>query len=170
MIIGDQYAYVYYYKNEGTNDNPVFNNRDSLRLTTGSYIHEQAGLRPCCTDYNNDGAIDLLTSDYNGYIRFYENTVFPGVEEIEQAFVTNFTIAPNLTKDRISLRYSLIKKSFVSIEVYSADGRLVDVVISRFEDAGEHQLSWNRGNLTSGVYFFKLNIDASTTTKKIIIL
>lgn len=170
LIVGDQYAYLYYYKNEGTNANPVFNVKDTLELTTGAYIHEYAGVRPYCTDYNNDGAIDILTSDYYGYIRYYENTVFPGVAESKQAVVTDITISPNVTRDKTVLSYVLTQPAQVNIEVYAADGRLIDVLENRSRESGLHHLTWHRGQLASGIYFIKLDVEETNTTKKIIVL
>lgn len=170
LIVGDQYAYIYYYRNEGTNASPLFNIKDTLELTTGAYIHEYAGVRPYCTDYNGDGAIDLLTSDYDGYIRYYQNTVSPGVEESKEAVITNITIFPNITKEKVHLNFVLTQKAPVSIGVYSAEGRLVDVVAGGTHEPGEHLIMWHRGQLASGIYFLKVDVEDTHITKKIIVL
>lgn len=170
LIVGDNYAYIYYYRNVGTNANPVFSVRDTLRYTSGSYIHEYYGTRPYFTDYNADGAIDILTSDYYGYVRYYQNTIFPGVEEMEQSVVSNFAVTPNVTKDIVHIRFSLTERSPVNVEIYSADGRLIDVVVNRSEDVGDHELVWNRGYVPSGIYFIKFRANTTTVSKKIIIL
>jgi hypothetical protein len=170
LIIGDQYAYIYFYKNVGTNANPVFNVRDTLELLDGSYIHEYAGVRPFCVDYNGDGAVDILTSDYYGYIRYYENTTNPGVEETEQTVVSNFAVTPNVTRNIVHIRYSLVDIAPVRVEVYSSDGRLVDIIADQSENIGNHELTWNRGHLAAGIYFIKLRVDATITTRKIIML
>jgi hypothetical protein len=170
LIMGDQYAYIYFYKNVGTNANPVFNVRDTLELTGGTYIHEYAGVRPFFVDYNGDGAIDILTSDYYGYIRYYQNTIFPGVQETEQVVVSNFTVSPNVVKDIAHIRYSLTEIASVSIEVYSSDGRIVDVMTDQSGNIGNHELTWHRGNLAAGIYFIKLKADAEISIKKIIML
>lgn len=170
LIVGDNYAYIYYYRNVGTNANPVFSVRDTLRYTSGSYIHEYYGTRPYFVDYNADGAIDILTSDYYGYVRYYQNTVFPGVEEMEQAIVSNFAVTPNITKDVANLSYSLAERSDVNVEIYSADGRLIDVIVNQSEDMGIHNHAWNTGHVASGIYFVKLKVNTTIMTKKLIIL
>lgn len=170
LTVGENTAHVFFYRNVGTNASPVFNGYDSLELTNGNPIVEYYGLRPYFVDYNEDGAIDILTSDYYGYVRYYQNTVFPGVEEMEQAIVSNFTVTPNVTKDMVNIRYSLTERSAVNVEIYSANGRLIDVVVNRSEDVGDHELIWNSGYVPAGIYFITFRANTITVSKKIIIL
>ncbi len=170
LTVGENTAHVFFYRNVGTNASPVFNGYDSLELTNGNPIVEYYGLRPYFVDYNEDGAIDILTSDYYGYVRYYQNTVFPGVEEMEQAIVSNFAVTPNITKDVANLSYSLAERSDVNVEIYSADGRLIDVIVNQSEDMGIHNHAWNTGHVASGIYFVKLKVNTTIMTKKLIIL
>ena len=170
LIVGENTAHVFFYRNVGTNASPIFNGYDSLGLTNGNPIVEYYGLRPFFVDYNGDGAVDILTSDYDGYVRYYQNAFNPGVEEMKQAIVSSFTVTPNVTKDMVNIRYSLTEMTLVSVEVYSSDGRLVDVVIDRSENIGFHELSWDRGNLAAGIYFVKLRVNTTTATRKVIML
>ena len=170
LILGDQYTYIYFYKNVGTNASPVFNVRDTLKVSGGSYIGGNQANRPFFIDYNGDGAVDILTSDFDGYIRYYQNAFNPGVEETEQTIVSNFTLTPNVTKNIVNIRYSLTENTPVSVEIYSADGRLIDVVVSQSEDVGMHEHVWEKGRVTSGIYFVRLRVNTTTMTKKLIIL
>lgn len=170
LILGDQYTYIYFYKNVGTNASPVFNVRDTLKVSGGSYIGGNQANRPFFVDYNGDGAVDILTSDFDGYISYYQNTIFPGVEEMEQSVVSNFAVTPSVTKDIVHIGFSLTERSPVNVEIYSADGRLIDVVVSQSEDVGIHEHVWNKGHVTSGIYFVRLRVNTTTMTKKLIIL
>ena len=169
LVLSEQSGRIHFYKNVGSNSNPVFNGYESLRLTSGGYIDENQASRIFCVDWNGDGAVDLLTSDFDGWIRYYENTVFPGVEETEHSVISKISVTPNVTRDKLTLKYSLSKKSAVSIEVYSADGRLVDV-IDRNDDSGAHELTWHKRDLASGIYFFRLKVNNSEITKKVIVM
>jgi hypothetical protein len=170
IVTGDQYTYIYFYKNTGTNASPVFSSRDTLRLTTSAYISGYQASRIYCTDYNGDGAVDLWTSDYYGYITYYQNTVIPGVEETEQQAITSMSVTPTISNGTVSINYSLALKSEVNIEAYTADGRLVEIVAIRNDNAGNHQVRWHKQDLQPGVYFFKLTVNNETETRKIIIL
>ena len=170
LTLGDQYTYIYFYRNVGTNASPVFTTRDTLRTTLGAYISGYQANRPFLTDYNGDGAVDILTSDYYGYITYYQNASNPGVEEIEQTVLSNFTVTPNVAKDRVKIRYSLNEFAPVNIEVYSSDGRLLDILADQTENTGDHELTWERGNLSAGIYFIKIKINREISTRKLIML
>lgn len=170
IVMGDQYNRLYFYKNTGTNASPVFMTRDTLRLTTSGYITGYQASRLYCSDFNGDGAVDLWTSDYHGYITYYQNTVIPGVEEIEQQTIIGLSITPSISSSTVSINYSLAFKSDVRIEVYSTDGRIVETVTNRIDDAGNHQVMWHKRDLQPGIYFFKLMVNNETETRKIIIL
>lgn len=170
LILGDQYTYIYFYKNVGTNASPVFTTRDTLKMSGGSYISGYQANRPFFVDYNGDGAVDILTSDYYGYITYYQNSFNPGVEETEQTLISNFAVTPNVTKDKVQIRYSLADITPVNIEVYSSDGRLIDVIVNQTEDIGNHELTWDRGNLAKGIYFIKIKVNREIATRKIIML
>jgi len=170
LIAGDQYTYIYFYKNTGTNASPIFNTRDTLRLTTSGYITGNQASRIYCSDFNGDGAVDMWVSDFDGYIRYFQNTVIPGVEETEQQAISAMSITPSISSSTVSINYSLALKSDVHIEVYSADGRIVETVTNRVDNAGDHQITWHRKELQPGIYFFKMTVNNETETRKIIIL
>ena len=170
LILGDQYTYIYFYRNVGTNANPVFSGRDTLRVTTGGYITGYQANRPFLTDYNGDGAIDILTSDYYGYITYYQNAFNPGIEETEQTVLSDFAVTPNVTKNKVQIRYSLTEVTPVSVEVYSSDGRLIDIITDQTGNIGNHELTWERSNLAAGIYFIKIKVNQEMSTRKIIML
>jgi hypothetical protein len=170
LVISEQNSYIYLYKNVGTNASPVFNIRDTLRLTTSSYIHEYQAIRLCCADFNGDGAADLWTSDFYGYIQYYQNTVVPGIQETEKHAISSIAIAPSVTTHSLLISYSLTSRSNIHINVYSSDGRIVENVLDRIENAGDHHLTWHKKNLQPGIYFFKITINHETQTRKVIIL
>jgi hypothetical protein len=170
LVVSDQYSYVYFYRNTGTNASPVFNSRDTLKLTTSGFIHEYQAIRLWCADFNGDGAVDLWTSDYYGYIRYYKNTVVPGVAEYEQNATSTTNITPSVTQNSVLISYSLVKKSDVRIDVYSADGRMIENVAHQIQQAGNHQVTWHKKNLQPGIYFFRITTDNKIETRKIIVL
>jgi len=170
IIVGDQYTYIYFYRNTGTNASPVFNTRDTLRLTTSGYITGNQASRIYCSDFNGDGAVDMWVSDFDGFIRYFQNTVLPGVEETEQNAIIALSITPSITRNTVTINYSLGLKSDIRMEVYSADGRMVENIVDRIEDVGNHQLTWHKKTLQPGIYFFKMTVNNETTTQKIVIL
>lgn len=171
LIIGEDNARLYFYKNTGTNNSPAFSTKDSLFFNTGGVIDFYYGSRFCFTDWKGDGDIDILLSDYNGFIYYLENTTSGGAEENAGAEAPRlFTVWPNPARDRVMIEYSVAQAGSVRCDIYSADGRLVATAVDRRETAGRHARQWDTGNLPAGVYLAALTADGSVTARRLLVV
>lgn len=70
MLIGKQNGKIDLYKNIGTNKAPNWN------ITSTDYFNIDAGTfaSPLIYDVNKDGLNDILIGEYQGYIRYFQNT------------------------------------------------------------------------------------------------
>jgi hypothetical protein len=64
IVLGANDGNVYYYRNQGTNDAPVFSG--CVAIASGN-----TGMRLWIDDWNEDGLPDMLTSDYDGHVRVW---------------------------------------------------------------------------------------------------
>lgn len=88
IIVGDVAGYVWYYRNTGTREAPVFDEGMRLQLETGAPL--VAGIDPdtpitdftvlqgnravpACADYDGDGLKDLVTGDAVGGVTHFQN-------------------------------------------------------------------------------------------------
>ena len=76
ILIGEMEGYVYYLKNAGTNDIPIFNKSEKLLLGNGDFLQypEPTGYprsRIFITDWNNDGLADILLGGKDGRVMLY---------------------------------------------------------------------------------------------------
>jgi len=63
---------------------------------------------------------------------------------------------PNPFNPETVISYRLDEKSFVSLNIYDALGRLVSALESGEKNPGEHSVTFNGVGLSSGVYFYSL--------------
>jgi hypothetical protein len=54
--------------------------------------------------------------------------------------------------------------------VYDILGEKVAVLVSENLSAGTHRVDWNAKGLPSGVYFYRLNANGFTETKKLVLM
>lgn len=74
---------------------------------------------------------------------------------------------PNPFNPTTTIRYKLLRSSFVILKVYDLLGREVEKLVSGHRPAGEHQVNWNAKGLPSGIYFYRLQVgDPSTGSPK----
>ena len=104
---------------------------------------------------------------------------FDGSYEYSQAVEVNvyqpqkFSLSqnyPNPFNPTTSISYSVSEDGFVRLSVYNVLGqRLVDLVNGEVK-SGIHQVSFDAKNLSSGVYYYRLETKSFTSTKKMMLL
>lgn len=73
---------------------------------------------------------------------------------------------PNPFNAETNISYNLAEAGDVTLKVYDITGRLVETLIERYQETGEHIVTWDASNISSGVYFYKLTCGDYTATKK----
>ncbi|MCF8306081.1 MAG: T9SS type A sorting domain-containing protein [Ignavibacteriales bacterium] len=76
---------------------------------------------------------------------------------------------PNPFNPSTVIAYELPEQSFVSIKVYDVLGKQVASLVNDVQNAGYHQVSFNAGNLSSGVYFYQMETPGFTTMNKMLL-
>lgn len=82
---------------------------------------------------------------------------------------------PNPFNPSTSINFEIPTSSHVRIEIYDINGQKIRDLINNFKEKGNYNVSWdgkdNYGNLVStGSYFYQIQIDNSVQTKKMIML
>ncbi len=79
---------------------------------------------------------------------------------------------PNPFNPVTTIRYSLPKDDFISVELYSSLGELVQEIERGYKTRGEHELtlSFDNGRLSSGIYIYTIKTSDTILSKKLILL
>jgi nitrous oxidase accessory protein NosD len=77
---------------------------------------------------------------------------------------------PNPFNASTVIRYSLPEPSDVIIEIYDILGRKVETLVQGEQQAGYHQVIWNAGKRSSGMYFYRIEAGEYTETRKMVLL
>ena len=82
---------------------------------------------------------------------------------------------PNPFNPETNIFFTLPHSARVELAIYNVLGQRVITLIDDYLDAGKHQVVW-RGTdsqgreLTSGVYFYRLDVGGAVQTKKMLLL
>lgn len=76
--------------------------------------------------------------------------------------------SPNPFRNHVDVHFALPTAGHVTVEVFSADGRRVDVLANEDMSAGPHTVSWKVGRgLPTGMYFYRVRAGEHEATSKI---
>jgi Secretion system C-terminal sorting domain len=78
---------------------------------------------------------------------------------------------PNPFNPETNIKFALPEKSFVTMKVYNVLGQLVETLIDNKRlDVGTHQTSFNGSRFASGIYFYTIQTEKFTQTKRMVLL
>jgi hypothetical protein len=70
---------------------------------------------------------------------------------------------PNPFNPVTNIEYDLPVDGNIELKIYDITGRLIKTLVNEFKTAGSYIVSFNASNLSSGVYFYSMNIDGKQT-------
>jgi len=77
---------------------------------------------------------------------------------------------PNPFNPETSIKYAVPQTSMVSIKLYDLTGQEVVTLISEVKEAGIYEINFDAGNLSSGVYLYRMIAGDFTSVKKLNVL
>ncbi|MDX1702598.1 MAG: T9SS type A sorting domain-containing protein [Melioribacteraceae bacterium] len=77
---------------------------------------------------------------------------------------------PNPFNPSTTISYSIPEQTFLKLTVYNVFGEEVQQLVNGVQEAGSYTIGFNGENLASGMYFYTLETDKFTATKKLLLL
>ena len=105
---------------------------------------------------NADGTLGTATS-------VNENEITPLGYTLYQNY-------PNPFNPSTTISFSIPTEEFVSLKVFNSLGEEVAELVNENKPAGSYSVSFDAGNLTSGVYFYKMSAGSFVETNKMILM
>ena len=77
---------------------------------------------------------------------------------------------PNPFNPSTKIDYSLPVSGMVKVTVFNSLGQAVEVLVNRIQDAGNYSMTFDGSNLSSGVYYYRIDAGSFVDTKKMILI
>jgi hypothetical protein len=159
---------------------------DSLGFTTPAQAGKQFSFQVQTDDNDNDGSGRIHTSNFwysplnQDYLQTLTwgdaklgPTITTAVSRNTSSVVTDYRLEqnyPNPFNPSTSFSYAIAKAGMVKLTVYNLLGAEVATVVNEVQQAGTYTERFNAGNLSSGVYFYKLQAGDALLVKKMMLL
>lgn len=76
---------------------------------------------------------------------------------------------PNPFNPSTTIKYNLQKSNNVTLKIYNLAGQEIERLVNGFQIASKHETTWHPKNLSSGIYFYRLQAGEYMETKKLIL-
>lgn len=116
-----------------------------------------------------DGKLFAGTFAYGVY--YYEQDII-GIGN-ENNFVSDFKLNqnyPNPFNPNTKISFSIPKSQFVSLKIFDMMGREVESLMNENKDAGNYNVNFDASAIAGGVYFYKIQTQEFSETKKMILV
>jgi hypothetical protein len=77
---------------------------------------------------------------------------------------------PNPFNPSTTIKFSIVEQSQVTLKVYDILGEVVSTLVNDVMPSGTFNVNFNGSNLSSGIYFYKLETNNYTATKKLLLI
>lgn len=116
------------------------------------------------------------------YIRKLEGAIIEGVtygeilldiHQFSSEIPDGFSLKqnyPNPFNPSTFIKFSIPKSSFVSLKIYNQLGKEISTLLNEKKSAGSYQYVFNANDISSGIYYYTLQADGFTGTKRMILL
>jgi hypothetical protein len=157
---------------------------DSLGFTTPPAIGTAFSFQLQIDDNDGSGRAHTANWWYSPANADWQNTLQWGDAKFGPAIVTSvegksgqtirsFELAqnyPNPFNPSTEISFSLAKSEKVKLTVYNLLGKEVAVLVNGMRNAGSQSVTFDAKNLSSGVYFYKLEAGTSIAAKKMMLI
>lgn len=126
---------------------------------------------------NNTGGLNNV---HTGSVMYVDNLSFGNVTAVDnQTVLPNsfelFQNYPNPFNPATMIKYDLSSSGFVTLTIYDLLGEKVETLVNKTQNNGEHEVTADLSRFTSGVYFYRLNVNSDngkqfTSIKKMILM
>jgi hypothetical protein len=120
----------------------------------------------------NGGAAALLWHD-TSLVQMRETMIALDVEDGIAAPALDFTLSqnyPNPFNATTQIEFELQRHSHVKLTVFNVFGQVMDVLKNECSSRGRGSVVWDGADFASGIYFYRLETENFTETKKMVLL
>lgn len=123
--------------------------------------------------YPVEGDTQEFMAIFSNRVCGYRISDFMPIEEDDSPLlpeIYSLTAYPNPFNDAVTITYELPRMHRVQLRIFGITGREVVVLENNSRVAGKHEVQWNAGDVSSGIYFAYLETENATRVHKLVYL
>jgi len=146
----------------GLSDGVGFGKTEGVSAKTAAEMKTQATYSGW--DFQSIWAFDESVNDGYPIFLFQVPTSSEAGPQLPRELVLNQNY-PNPFNPSTVISYQVAAEQHVHLSVYDVTGRLIAVLVDQQQTPGDYRVNWDAGQLSSGVYFYRLEAGGHTLTR-----
>jgi len=156
-------------------ENPLFVDplHGDYHLSWANYpIHDET-MSPCIDAGDPSSPLDPdgTIADMGAF--YFDQTQVSADEpaQLTELNLTNYPNPINSNLNNLTVNFNILKPGRITIQLFNIKGQLVSTLINEDKNVGEYTIAYPVNELSSGIYFTKMNVDGvGKEVKKVILL
>ncbi len=145
----------------------IYSTRVTVDFTDHSFIHQSDTVSWWVVADSDYPMMQRASNQTWTFINW--NTSSPVRPDLPLAFALE-PAYPNPFNASVTLRYTIAQAGAVRLDVFDVTGRLVTTLVNEQATPGAHNVQWQAGNASSGLYFARLVQGGNVATQKLLLL
>lgn len=112
---------------------------------------------------NTQNILFAGTNDH-GVFKGGDNVSSVGNENSHPEIFTLHQNFPNPFNPETTIEYSLASQGKVTLNIFDVTGKVVKTLVNTFQPQEDYSITFNAGDLTSGIYFYKMEITSDVNS------
>lgn len=145
-------------------DNFTFNPGDTQVVVMAQMIAKGSN--------NKNSVTKLKQLSDNVYNSFKGGNISIGINQISQ-IANSFMLYqnyPNPFNPVTAIKFQIPENTFTSLKIYDVVGKEISTIVNEYLSRGEYEYLWNANSFPSGIYFYRLETESYTQTRKMILV
>lgn len=105
------------------------------------------------------------------YKRLYTEII--SVRNISTEVPDKFSLSqnyPNPFNPSTTIRYQIPKQEVITLKIFDVTGKVIETLVNEKQSPGTYEVNWNASKYSSGVYFYRVEAENFTDTKRMLLI
>ncbi len=122
---------------------------------------------------NKNSVTKLKQLSDNVYNSFKSGNISIGIIPGSSETVTSYSLSqnyPNPFNPVTTIKFQIPENTFATLKIYDVAGKEISTIVNENLSRGEYEYLWNANSFPSGIYFYRLETESYTQTRKMILV
>lgn len=164
--------YLYYFNEDGSifDENPII---DTAQVFAKDYFQFKTGAETFLNPSENNGEIFIDSYHHFSLTDSKKIGMINNIKKVSGLIPANFSLDqnyPNPFNSKTIINFSLPESGHIELSIYNNRGQKIKTVLNKNISTGQHRVTVDLNDISSGLYYYELKSQSSSKIKKMLLI